>query len=72
MTQEDAGFAFAFALLLFACYLCIYENRRQEARKDRREDLRYERMLNERREFGFKNVENSVNNRPIIHHFLKK
>lgn len=47
----------SFGFFLFAVYMCVFENRRAEARKDHREDLKYYRTLNDMREFGFEAVQ---------------
>lgn len=52
MNSDTTFLIFGLGFFLFAAYLCINENRRREFREDYRRDLEYNRMLNERREFG--------------------
>lgn len=60
----DEFFLICFGFLFFAVYLCVHENRRSESRKDHRNDIEYNRVLNERREFGYNKVEESTHSRP--------
>lgn len=71
MINEDTFFVLSFALLFVAVYLCVHENRRREERQDRLDNIRYERQLNERREFGYQEVEDADNNR-TFRRFLRK
>ena len=63
--DHDIFLVFGLGFFLFAAYLCMFENRRHEARKDRRDDIAYQRMLNERREFGYKTVAKEYRSRPF-------
>lgn len=56
----DVFLIFSLGFFLFCMYMCLHENRRAESRKDYRNDLEYTRTLNERREFGYQQVEESI------------
>ena len=71
MINEDTFFVLSFALLFVSVYLCVHENRRREERQDRLDNIRYERQLNERREFGYQEVEDADNSR-TFRRFLHK
>lgn len=49
----DEFFIFCLGFFLFAVWLVVSDHRRSEFREDRRNDIEYNRMLNERREFGY-------------------
>ena len=58
--NSDTFLIFSLGFFLFAVLIVLIEGRRSEDRRDRRADIEYNRMLNERREFGYKNVEESI------------
>lgn len=55
---------FGLGFFLFAVYVCVHDNRQQQIRQDRRDDIEYNRTLNERREFGYETVEEAIRNKP--------
>lgn len=61
----------AFGLLLLAAWLCVNDSRRTEDRRDRREREAFERRMQERREFGYDNVEDHSNAR-TFRRFIKQ
>lgn len=60
----DEFLIFCLGFFLFSIYMCVNENRRSESRKDFRNDLEYNRVLSERREFGYQEVEQSIRSKP--------
>lgn len=57
--NEDAFLLFGTGFFLLCMLLSVTFIRRDQERLDRLEETRYNRMLNERREFGYQNAGDS-------------
>jgi hypothetical protein len=51
--DEDVFLVFGLAFFLFVIWMIVKDSRITEDRRDRREDIAYNRRLAEAREFGF-------------------
>lgn len=64
--------AFGLGFFIFSCSLARSWNVADNARIDHRNDLEYNRSLNEKREFGFKQVEDAIKSRPFLRKYKFK